>query len=643
MQLALYYCGKEWRAQRSVLVAYSVLVFTSLCLGFLLMPPSWWGGWEPGQRGFVHGWFVAAGALVVVAFVAPALVRGEFGAKDDQFVRRLPGALLPAFGGKMMFLLLCALGLPLVGFACGELFLQAIGQPWRNTFLWRHDGTYEFCWPWPALLGGAALLLAPWVWAIGTWLPRGRMAIGGTGLLVLLLGVGVAAVLRQSPGLEQGIAWQGWLWAIAPLGLLVAGVSWVKGRCGGGLRSARFGFAAMVVGLLPPGVWLGSEAQRFHHPDPSRLSTLYISGISPDLHFALAYGAEHQQWSLVPLRIDLQGGMVEELAGIHSVFTPELVPPSLLRQGGALRYWRSFGEDCRAQRVLDLATGTWTTIGYEEVANAAVLPTDLRAKVLDEVRATTPLRAPGNRRVWCVDGELCAERPDGSVVRRPWSRRERFMDSAGHGISVRGPEGGFFDLNGNQIAAAKQDRWLAAFCVRDHWVFVPRPKSLGYWYQLDPNGESAVCEPLHGATVLGLFDDDHLLCHLVATKVRPGRLFLYRPADRVVLELVVPAEVPLRWVQARWPLHVPASLLTRDPAGRIWLSGYADSGSQEVWMTLDTNMRALSLCTWWQRLGPARFVLLGWPDAHRVIMQDDTQVVGIEVETGVRTVLFPRR
>ncbi|HEX6811035.1 MAG TPA: hypothetical protein VF384_05360, partial [Planctomycetota bacterium] len=94
MQLVLHHCGKEWRAQRGMLVAYSLLVFVSLCLGLLLVPEQWWH--EVGKRALSLSWFVAAGVIGVCAFAAPSLVRAEFGAKEDQFVRRLPGALGPS-------------------------------------------------------------------------------------------------------------------------------------------------------------------------------------------------------------------------------------------------------------------------------------------------------------------------------------------------------------------------------------------------------------------------------------------------------------------------------------------------------------------------------------------------------------------
>lgn len=639
MNLALCHCGKEWRAQRGILIAYSLLVFTSLCLGFLLVPEHWW--LEDGRRAMGLSWFVAAGVIGVVVFAAPALVRAEFGQKDDQFVRRLPGALGPSFHGKVLFLVLATLALPLVGLLWGEVFLQATGIGWHDLFAWRYDGEVVVEPPWPTMLCVLALLLTPWVWAIGTWLPGGRMAVGGTGLFVLLLGVGVFAVLRQSPNLEQGIAWQTWLWGVVPLGFVVAGISWGKGRRGGGaLRSARFGLAATAIGLLPPAAWFGNAAWIYHHPDLQRLAQLYVVGIGPDHRYALAYGAGHTQWNLVPLRVDLRTGEAEQLGTTAAMFAPDFGQRSVMRWQATQRYWHC--ADTAGHRAFDLQTGVFLPIDYDTAAGVPILPADLRVKVADDVRAATPLRAPGNRRVWLLDGDLRTEEPDGFVSRRPFSSgRLGMVRPAGHAFEVATNVRKFFALDGNEVEQGKQDRWLAAHCVRDRWVFVPRPRSLGQWHQLEPSGDEFVCEPLRGVTVLGLFDDDHLLCHVAAAQERAGRVFLYRPLDRAVVALPMPADVLLHWVHVVWPMDTFASLLPRDPAGRIWLSCADTKGRQRQFVAIDTATRAITV-SGWSRLYEGSFDLIAWPDAQSMLVRDDTRIVRLDTETGACTVLFPR-
>ncbi|MEO6597436.1 MAG: hypothetical protein ABIP94_22055 [Planctomycetota bacterium] len=637
MNLALCHCWKEWRTQRAVLTAYMLLICVGLCLGFLLVPEPWW--LEDGRRAMALSWFVAAGVIGVVAFVAPALVRGEFGAKDDQFVRRLPGALGPSFGGKLVFLLLATAALPLVGLVCGELFLRALGQPWHDLFTWRYDGTVVFEWMWPAVWCGYALLLVPWVWAVGTWLPGGRMAIGGTGLLVLVLGVGTAAVLRQYPCIERGIAWENWLWAIVPLGFLVAGISWVKGRRGGGpLRSARFGLLAMAVGLAPPAAWLGNETKRYHHPDPQQLVELDVQGLSPDARFVLAGGAANREWFRAKFRIDLQTGIAEQVAGIDRAFTPELMPQNALALHGVQRYWRNYGQDLVTMTVLDLATGECTAIGYDTGRLAPVLPAELRECVATEVRANTPLRGPGGSKVWFDDDQMCIEGADGEVSRLPLpAPGMRSFYPAGHGFLWFGGtvgSSGLFDLTSRE-AVPPPARDGELFLVRSVVLFHAKGQPAGTWRQRSPGGEAQRCEPLQGCKVFGLFDDDRLLCAQEASRFRSPRLFLYAPGTNVATELALPAGVAFQSVVIEAPLHRRVSLIARDPSGRIWLSCRA--GAAPVSVLVDTNGRVSTL----PQLQSGWNQLIGWPDAASVLVREGARILRIDLATGDRTVLFP--
>ncbi|HEX6811879.1 MAG TPA: hypothetical protein VF384_09685, partial [Planctomycetota bacterium] len=539
-------------------------------------------------------------------------------------------------------LALASIALPLVGLLWGELYLQAIGQPWHDLFTWWQDGSVTMTWPWTTWSCVAGLLLAPTVWAVGTWLPGGRMAVGGALLFVLLLGVLVFAVLRMCPQLENDLAWPPWLSMVVPLGLAVAGISWIAGRRGGGpLRSARLGVAAFGIGLLPPAVWFGNEAWLYHHPDPQRLGQLRASGLTADHRWLLAYGSAQRAGHGVPLRIDLATGHAEQLGGIYQWLLPG---GNLHRQDGwdGRRYWASNARHA----VFDLATGAWTPVGYDEGSRTTTLPPDLQAKVAEEVRATTPLRAPGDRRVWLLDDQLFAEERDGSVSQRAWSPRskgpiQRPMRAAGHGLTVQAGVASFFDLRGIEVEPSKDGRWLTAFCVRDRWIHVPRPKSIGGWHQLEPDGSASVCEPLRGATVLGLLDDDTLLCAVTAPKGTGARLFLYRPADRRVEELALPANLPFKWLAAEEPTRTwGGSILTRDPGGRVWLR--CQTHKKQAFACIDATTHAVTVCPWIEP-GWSWLELLGWPDEHSVLVRQDTKVLRIDLATGARTVLFPRQ
>lgn len=637
MNLALHYCGKEWRAQRGILVAYAGLMFPCLCLGLLLVPRHFWDEDTFGARAL--SWFVAAGVIGVVAFVAPGLVRGEFGAKDDQFVRRLPGALWPSFRGKLLFAALAAVALPLLGLGLGELFLQAAGHSWNDLYKWDWTGEVHFVWPWPVLVAAGAMLLAPWIWAIGCWMPGGRMAVGGAVLFALLVGVGVYAVLRQCPNLERRLAWHGWLWAVVPLGVAVAAVSWGRGRRGGGpLRSARFGLVVTAVGLVPPAAWLGCAAYAYHHPDLQHLRDLHVLAIAADGRHALARGAEDSQFEPVHLCIDLETGAAEQLTGTDVSMTPAFSVFAMVDQD---RYWLAYARRGAHHRVYDLTDARWLEATIDEPDDpfqTTVLPEELRAQVFAAGRAQSRMHSPDGQPVWFEDHALCREQADGTVVRREYPKC--LLRVAGHGFRTFGAEEEYFDFLGRKRLDAKERRHdSSSWIVRDTVVFQP-PRGEPTWSRRPLGGEVRTCEPLAGCSVLGLFDDDRLLCARWGNqKGVARRLFLYDPAADRVDELAVPDGAGSHWIRSESPSSA-GSLLQRDPAGCLWLLTSDDKG--EVYLRVDTATGHVSRVLSHPRGAGSSYHLLGWPDAHRVLLEQDGAILRVELTTGERTVLFPR-
>ena len=640
MNLVLTWCGKEWRAQRPVLLGYTVLVFACLCLGLSLAPKRAWFG-----EGFgVHAlsWFVTAGILGVVAFVAPALVRAEQNGKDDQFVRRLPGALWPAFGGKLLFLVLATLALPLLGLAVGELFLLAWGQDWYGL-VWETPTGVQVQWPAEVVGAAGALLLVPWIWAVGTWLPSGRMALGGTALLALLLGVCVTAVVRQYPKIEAGIAWQWLLWLVPVLGLAVAAISWSLGRRGGGaLRSARLGLAGAACGVVPPSLWLADNAAAYRHPDPQRLVTLEVQGISPDARFVLARGAEHAEWYGANFRIDLQTGTAEQVASFDRAFTGELLRPDFWAFHGTSRFWRGYGEQGRDPWVLDLRSGATTRIGYDPKSNVPVLPAALRTQVLDERRLRTPLRAPGGQRVWLEQTTLCYEEADGSVTRQEVPElADALLMPRGHGIALLGGRNRMFDLTQRRLRPEVMARG-SGYLVRGAFVFSSEREKWLQWSQRDPGGEPQLLTQLNPCSVFGLFDDDHLL---VASRLlgrdHSGRLFLYRPADRSVTELALPADLPAGCtLDEGAPAYERSSLLPRDPGGGIWV--VARRSTDLTFLRIDAATRNVTRAQACGTDEASHLQLLAWPDGRSVIVRQGAKILRVDWRSGERSVLFPR-
>jgi hypothetical protein len=641
MNLVLTYCWREWRAQRAVLLAYTGMGLAALCLGFLLAPEHWW--LDDGRRGLALSWFVAIGGIGVLAFAAPALTRSEFGAKDDQFVRRLPGALLPSFGGKLLFLTLVALSLPLVCLLVGEGYLLAIGQPWHDLFMWEYTGEVCFRWPWPAVMLGYAALLTPWVWALGTWLPGGRMAVGGVGLLVLTIGIGVVALLRQHPRIEHGLQWEPWLWLVPVLGLATAATSWVNGRRGGSAwRSARFGALALALGMLPPGVWFAGRAWDYRWPDLQRLASLDVRGLSPDGRFALATGASNREFAHVPMRIDLRDGSAEQIGSIHHYAHANVLPDGRgIATHGAQRYWRLDRVDVvndhpAAHQLLDLANGTRLPLAWDTERRAVVLPLDLAGAVAAEGRANAPLRAPGGVRVWLEGEDLVFGASDSQVERVPFPGGARsFVRAAGHGLRVfRDSKAEVFDLTRRRPVSARD--WSWGWFVRGRGVYqrtVNRVK--GYWLHDLDDSERALDE-LRGCEVHGLVDDDHLLCSSTSKRVG-ARLFLLRVADLAIVDLPLPAAVtPGARFGVLAPGHLAAALLPRDPSGRIWL--IVHGVARDLCLCLDPASRAFTEAPW-----HAGWELLAWPDTQSMLVRNEATIQRIDLTTGARTQLFPRR
>lgn len=639
MNLALQWCWKEWRAQRGLLAAYCLLAFACLYLGFLLAPEHIWE--RQGNGATVLALFVVAGVAGVLLFASPQLVRSEFAGKGDQFVRRLPGALRPAFAGKLLFVLLVAAALPLLGLCIGEVFLQATGRGWNDLF-WSAPlgkGLYEIGIRWPTIgiWAAVAMLALPWVWLLATWLPGGRMAAGGTVVLFLLVGLGVTAVFRQSPGLGTTIASWHWLWPVLPLGLVLVALSWLRGRRGGGsLRSARIGLCSLGIALVPPAGWFGQQAWSLHHPDLMRLVDLNVLGVTPDGRYALASGSARREWPSVPLRIDLQAGVAEQIGSIHVVPSLEC----LGQRGG--RYTTLWDSSLGAHGIFDLVTGERHLATADARGRALVLPHPLRDAVAAEARATSRLRAPGVR-VWLWEGSVYFETPDGAVQREqlPDEYRNTLLVAAGHGLYSLSRPRRLFDLTRRRFVdvPGEAERWIGP-AVGGRWLLKGKKRG-SLWESFDPDTGSFTPMPrLQSCGLLGLFDDEWLLCHDAVT--RGGGLFLLRPTDGAARSLALPADLEVfdwgAWGRAQ------GSLLERDPAGRIWLGNMPRRGGTLRLVAIDTATCSVARRIEFERPGCQRPTppILCFPDAHTMLLSLDGSIVRVDVDTGARTQLFPR-
>ncbi|HLQ37411.1 MAG TPA: hypothetical protein VK348_06405 [Planctomycetota bacterium] len=519
---------------------------------------------------------------------------------------------------------------------------------WDDLFVVRG---IEVVTAWPAILIGAAsaMLLLPWVWALATWLPNGRMAIGATALLTVLLGLAAFGVVRNCPQIELTLGWQSWLWLVAPLGLVVAWVSWVRGRRGGGhLRSAKLGAGALAIGLLPPAGWLGSQAWEYHHPDLQALVNLGIDGLSPDLHFALGRGAHRLEWYGVPVRIDLQTGVGEQIGGINTHLGVEILRPFSLCPRGQQRYWHcsDYARDLHA--VYDLTTGVRTEVQHDAARHRLELPADLQAHVVADLRATTPFRAPGNRPAWIADGTLFVEQADGSCSRTAWPEQAGYVRPAGHGIMVfSGAPVRLYDLTRRAFIVVPKIKASGGFAVQGIWLVeseLPVRANQSHWHRFDPDREVLdPCPELANCSLLALLDDEEVL----VLRHRPGfaeELFAYRPRDRKQTSLPPPPEfvaANVRWCFASFGssglARNPYGL--RDPRGRLWVvwSPYGRQDPQMRCLAIDPATRTV------QQVLVGDLDILAFPDEHSVLaLEARRRIVRIDLATGDKTVLFPR-
>jgi hypothetical protein len=649
MSLALVHGWKEWRSQRGVLVAYTLMAWLGLALTFTMVPEHWW--LEDGRGALALAWFVAVGAIGVVAFAAPGLVRAEFASKQDQFVRRLPGALGPSFRGKLLFLGLAAVALPLLSLAAGELVLTALGHEWSD--LWQARWTpadgggwaADLVWPWPVLGAGVALLVVPWVWTLGTWLPSGRMALGGALLFWLVAGLVLFAVERQCHAIEQGLVAWPWVAAAVALGFVAAGTSWVVGRRGGGAwRSARVGLATVGAGLAGPALWLGDRVHEYHHPDLATVRVQNVVATTPDRRFVLAYGAARDGWNPVPLRIDLHDGSAAQVGGIHEHFTKATTTPWSHLERGAARFVRHEHAEREQFGIFDLATGTDVAVPYDRRRRQLVTPAGLLPDLVADLAATTSFRGPEGLVVFALDGELWFRAADGSTTRVPWDGKDdgSLLVAAGHGLSAHGSGGRrLYDFVRRRRVDTSGLGACDGFGVRGVWVVLPHKGGHGHQRIDAATGAREPLPELRDCRVLGLLDDTWLLAKRhtgIGKQRRFVGLFRYDPHTRTEQPIVLPAEVTqLGSVFA--PGSEWGSWLPRDPEGGTWIAREdhePNVGFLRLAVDGSVALRTLPLAD------ARHHHAFAWDDAEHLLVVADGRLERRAVAGAGREVLFPR-
>lgn len=633
----LWLC-KEVRAQAPLLAAY-------LALTFLALGASLWMRAETRaldeHRLLVVALFVLVGALGALAFAAPACVRGELVGRasghDDQLLRRLPGALPAATLAKLTFTALAALGLPLVCFAAAQGFLALRGLPLltADELTWsslQNLGGNLGRGLSLLLLTGYGLTLAPWVLAMASWLPGGRMAPLAVAAIATLVLAAVQLTLQACPGLDDNVraAWPRWLWWLVPTGMVTAWLSLARGRRGGGAwRSAQVGVPIALLALGVPAAWFGVATHHYLHPRVDRIAGLHVHGLTPDGQFAVGRAGEAAHWFGVPVHIDLRDGSMRQIGGLGEEFTNEVARPWQGLSGAPRRFWRLYGRASQGDLV-DAAQGTRLPMSLG--APRLGLPDTVHEQLGADLRAHASFALPQGRRAWLWQGQLHVETEAG-VTTQPWPYGVNPVRNVGHGVLVLERDAyRLFDLVRRREIAPAGFTVGSGFAVGGLWLVLPRQHNgQGAWQVHDPDTAALeACPELRGCGIVGLWSDEEVLA--TPHGARDGRApFVFRPRDRRVTPIDLPTTPPSHWVAT-------SSDLLRDPHARVWLRSDRLRSGDRTWFGIDR-----------ETLRPAVQItgnldLLGFADADSALfVEDERRIVRIALPSLARTVVFPRR
>jgi hypothetical protein len=607
---------KEWRAQRGLLGGYLALAFGVLLLARL----AFWSSTGLGEPFFV-GLCMYAGLLGAIVFAAPQCVRGEVHGRDDQFLRRLPGALRPAFAAKQLFVLLAAVVLPLLGLLVGEVTAAWHGLVGFAALLDRG----------PALAQAMPLLLAalPWVLAAAIALPGGRMAVGVAALAEGAVVVGYTMTLDAHPGLGKALDSTPHATWLGLLGLVVAVAAWSGRRGGARGRSARRAVATALLGLLPSAVWLASWVVEYRTP-LSHIAFLDVIGFSKDHRFVLGTSQRDWNWPGVTWRIDLATGSAD-------VLLADQVRAMRDRDNwawpGQHDLWLLDQQRQRSSLLLDLVTGTTQPVSWEGPAMCGA-SREWREQFAAQMRDTTPFRQAGGRPAWIENRRLHLEEPDGSVSVVDLPGAAGTVLQAGHGLVwPTGIKWRAYDFATRHVIDLSSPS--RAYAVDSVWLLGPCFRRNDRWSTLDPaTGALAACAALTaGDTYLGMLRDGEVLMEQ-HERGRRSHLFAFAPATGQRRE--VAWDEPEEWWFGEGDAAGPSVDGWRDPEGRRWITGER-KGTGTVIVAVDpATARATTIL----KNDLLLYVCAIEPDHCVFGVEDRRRIVRIDWATGRKTILF---
>jgi hypothetical protein len=153
----LVYLWKEWRDNRAILIGIGVAV--PLLVGICK--------WAIPERVFLNDVFPPVAALsfyaIALLSLGSDLIPGEMRRDKLDFLRRLPADLKAPFLAKAVFLGLALTAVTWYAYGIACWFGKVPDKV-------RHELSQTASW---------AYWMAPWVFAVSCWLPRGALAVPG--------------------------------------------------------------------------------------------------------------------------------------------------------------------------------------------------------------------------------------------------------------------------------------------------------------------------------------------------------------------------------------------------------------------------------------------------------------------------------
>ena len=242
----LTYLWKEWRDARGVAIGFALAIPVLLVVLAFALPHKL-------VTSDVFSSVVALGCFAIALLsIGSDIVPGEARRGRLDFLRRLPANLATPFLAKLVFFTLSLT----VWTVYGWLVACLVGAFPTQLDAW--------------MVAGCAAAVAPWVFAVSCWLPRGALALPATGLLLALFGLPFYFMnqawpyIRPTPG--DLIAFM----AVLGVGaVVVAGVSFVRGyRFGRGIGAAAWrGLVVTVVLFVPTYAYAGYRVHEWHDLD----------------------------------------------------------------------------------------------------------------------------------------------------------------------------------------------------------------------------------------------------------------------------------------------------------------------------------------------------------------------------------------